>query len=127
MATTISELEARVVALEAEVAHLKRQLTARGSEGWLKRFEGAFTDVPEFDDVVRYGQEFRRAEQPTVEELPERHAISEQDADRPAFDPNWLEQFVGSARDDEAFEEMVRLGKEWRDSQWDPDDIDYCI
>jgi hypothetical protein len=35
---------------------------------------------------------------------------------------NWLEQVAGSMKDVEGFEEMSRLGREWRESQRMPED-----
>jgi hypothetical protein len=46
--------------LEADVAQLKQLVAPRPN--WLQQVSGSFKDEPAFDDVLRYGQEIRRAD-----------------------------------------------------------------
>jgi len=53
--------------LEAEVAELKRrlaELTPQPKNNWLEAVDGIMKDYPEFEEVVRYGREFREADRP---------------------------------------------------------------
>jgi phosphopantetheine adenylyltransferase len=56
----ISPLEARLVALEAEVTALKQRMDNRAN--WLDDVIGSTKDMSDFDEVVRYGREARRAQ-----------------------------------------------------------------
>jgi hypothetical protein len=68
MSQTIS-LEERLAKLENEVAALKRQMTRIGRKrNWVKRITGTFKDVPEFQEVLRLGREFRQSQK---EEYPD--------------------------------------------------------
>ena len=59
--TTNVTIEGR---LEA-VAELKRRLEAQPpAPDWLDRMIGSFADIPEFDELVRLGREFRAADLP---------------------------------------------------------------
>lgn len=72
LAMTIQELESRLLTVEAEVAELKRRLPpVEPPAGWLQRFIGAFDDKPEYDEVVRYGEEIRQSERIAPEQEPE--------------------------------------------------------
>ncbi len=65
-----SSLEERVAALEAEVKQLKQERELdKSSEprGW-QRIVGVFQDCPEFEDMVRYGREWRESEDPEGED-----------------------------------------------------------
>jgi hypothetical protein len=61
-------IEERVAALEAEVAELKRrlaELTPQPKNNWLDVVLGlSLKDYPEFEEVVRYGREFRESDRP---------------------------------------------------------------
>ncbi len=57
-----SSLEERLATLEQEVAYIKRQLSAVGTNGnWVDEVSGSMKPFPEFDDVVRLGREFRES------------------------------------------------------------------
>jgi hypothetical protein len=57
-----STLEQRLEKLEAEVAELKRHKDAKAD--WLSVVAGSFKDDPGFAEIVRLGQEIRRADRP---------------------------------------------------------------
>ena len=60
--------EDRIRELEAEVAALKERLKGAPSGNWVERMDGMFADEPAFDDVIRYGREFRESVPPPTEE-----------------------------------------------------------
>ena len=59
-------VEERLTALESQVAFLKSQID-QGRKGWMERFIGSTSDMPDFDEVVRYGREARLAQRPPDE------------------------------------------------------------
>ena len=56
-------VEERLAILEQEVAELKR-VNSPGSPkpNWLGKIAGTFKDDPEFGEILRLGQEIRKAE-----------------------------------------------------------------
>jgi len=55
-----SPFEQRLAALEREVAEIKRRFPGANSEAkWVDQFAGSMKEFPEFEQVVRLGQEFR--------------------------------------------------------------------
>jgi hypothetical protein len=60
-------VEVRLAALEAKVAAMNRVLERIGAEGWLDRVIGSTKDMPDFDEVVRYGREARQSQRPPDE------------------------------------------------------------
>jgi hypothetical protein len=55
-------LEERLTVVEREIAVLKRHIVPRDpSQSWIQRIAGSFKDVPEFDEIVRLGREFRES------------------------------------------------------------------
>jgi hypothetical protein len=63
----ISELSARVAALEAEVALIKQQLREAPpakKKDWLDDWYGAFANDPHFDEAMRLGREYRESLRP---------------------------------------------------------------
>jgi len=65
-----SEIEARVSALEAEVANLKRQ--SRGSskaQPWWDRIAGTFANDPAFVEAMRLGREYRESTYPDFDAM----------------------------------------------------------
>lgn len=71
MATT--NLEGRVEKLESKIQELEERLaeqagnTSRRKRGW-RWFVGIYADSPDFDEVVRIGQEWRNADRPGKDE-----------------------------------------------------------
>ena len=64
-------LEERLAAVEAAVADLRRRLPERPpAPDWLDRVTGSFKDEPAFDEVLRYGREFREADRPAGDDAP---------------------------------------------------------
>lgn len=63
--TDPKDLEARLAALERDVALLKQPLRANETSAeWLDRVSGSMKNHPEFDEVVALGQAARRADLP---------------------------------------------------------------
>ena len=60
------QIEQRLAALEAEVAHLKEQLAnvARSKGDWLNEIYGAFENDPIYDEAMRLGREYRESLRP---------------------------------------------------------------
>jgi hypothetical protein len=64
-----SSLEKRLELLEREVAQIKLRLTPPQANGnWVDEIAGSMKQFPEFDDVVRLGQEFRKSARSAVTE-----------------------------------------------------------
>jgi hypothetical protein len=56
-------VEERLAALEAAVSELRKQPVKDQSTGnWLEQITGSFKDDPVFDEILRYGREFRRSD-----------------------------------------------------------------
>ncbi|MGH9838874.1 MAG: hypothetical protein ACREEM_08830 [Blastocatellia bacterium] len=62
----VAELELRVMALEAEMTRMKKELDkAAGSRGdWLDEIYGAFANDPHFEEAMRLGREYRESLRP---------------------------------------------------------------
>ncbi len=59
------QLEVRVANLEAELAQMKQLMSSfhqpETSSPWWLKVAGSFENDPDFDEVVRLGQEWRKA------------------------------------------------------------------
>ena len=53
-------IEERLAVLEEKVEFLTRRLELPRKDDWTKRVIGSFAHCPEFDEVIRLGQEFRK-------------------------------------------------------------------
>ena len=58
-------LEARVVALEAEVAQLKDQLAKSPTKSW-ENIVGTFSNDPVYEKAMEYGRKYRESTRPKV-------------------------------------------------------------
>lgn len=64
-----STLEERVAHMEKDLAQLRSQVERlRPGKGWIDRITGTFKDDPEFEEILRLGQEIRRADRPGSED-----------------------------------------------------------
>jgi hypothetical protein len=61
-----AELELRVMALEAEMTQVKKQLEKAidSQEDWLDAIYGAFANDPHFEEAMRLGREYRESLRP---------------------------------------------------------------
>lgn len=58
------ELEARLMALERDVAQLKGRLVpGNEKQNWVENISGTFKDDPEWEEVCRLCAELRKADQ----------------------------------------------------------------
>ena len=58
--SSVATMEQRLDAVERAIRELNDRLAVMsGKTDWLQRFDGAFADYPEFEDVVRLGRRFR--------------------------------------------------------------------
>ena len=55
-------LEARLSALEREVAEIKRRIPPVDANNWFDKVAGSFENDPEFEEVVRLGRELRESD-----------------------------------------------------------------
>jgi hypothetical protein len=61
-------LEERVAHVEKDLAELKSEMQRMHSgRGWIDRITGSFKDDPDFDEILRLGQEIRRADRPDAD------------------------------------------------------------
>jgi hypothetical protein len=57
------DLEKRVAVLERDLAELKRRITSSEAKNdWIKAITGSMKDYPEFEEVIRFGREYRRSQ-----------------------------------------------------------------
>jgi hypothetical protein len=64
MATTLSDLERRLTALEHSVEQLSRRPSAPASQKWWLDTAGGFVNDPVFDEIVRLGRQYRQSLRP---------------------------------------------------------------
>lgn len=60
------ELEIRLIALEAEVARLKKKVEATDETAlpWWEKISGTFADDPIYDEAMQLGREYRESLRP---------------------------------------------------------------
>jgi len=64
-----STLEERVAHMEKDLAELRTELhRLRSGGGWIDKITGSFKDDPDFEEILRLGQEIRRADRLDNEE-----------------------------------------------------------
>lgn len=57
-------IQQRLTAVEKDLAELKQRVAQQEkTKCWIERIAGTFKDVPEFDEIVRLGREFRESVQ----------------------------------------------------------------
>lgn len=61
---TLAQIEARLAALEAEVARLKARQGEDGKRTWWKSWVGAFRDDPHYEEAMRLGRQYRESLRP---------------------------------------------------------------
>ncbi len=68
---TKAELEARIVALEAEVARLRAivEKPAEPEEPWWEKYAGSWANDPDFDEAMRLGREYRESLRPKMPKI----------------------------------------------------------
>jgi hypothetical protein len=60
---TQTQLEARLLAVEAALQEIQRRLaTVPSAQNWLDEVIGSFKDEPAFDEVIAFGRAFREAQ-----------------------------------------------------------------
>jgi hypothetical protein len=60
---TQTQLEARLLAMEAALQEIQRRLaTVPSAQNWLDEVIGSFKDEPAFDEVIAFGRAFREAQ-----------------------------------------------------------------
>jgi hypothetical protein len=58
-------MEERLVAMEEAIADLKKQVALNRTSGnWLEQITGSFEDDPVFEEILRYGREYRESHYP---------------------------------------------------------------
>jgi hypothetical protein len=58
-------MEERLVAMEAAIVDLQKQVALnRASGNWLEQITGSFKDDPVFEEILRYGREYRESHYP---------------------------------------------------------------
>jgi hypothetical protein len=57
-------VEERLAAIEAAVADLQKQAAVDSSRNWLEQITGSFKDDPVFEEMLRYGREYRESDYP---------------------------------------------------------------
>jgi len=64
MATQTDQLEQRVSEIERELAKLRGAMVQRDDTPWWQRIIGEFEGDEAYSEIVRLGQDLRRAERP---------------------------------------------------------------
>jgi predicted nucleotidyltransferase len=60
---TVNDLEERVRRLEENLAVLTQQVAAKEDAlAWIDRISGSMKDLPEFEQVVQFGADFRQSQ-----------------------------------------------------------------
>lgn len=56
-----TEIEARLIALEAEVAQLKEQRQTSAATPWWEEILGSFANDPVYDEAMQLGRQYRES------------------------------------------------------------------
>jgi hypothetical protein len=62
-----TEIEARLTALETEVAQLKAQQHTSAEIPWWEEILGSFANDPAYDEAMQLGQQYRESLRPQAE------------------------------------------------------------
>jgi hypothetical protein len=62
-----TSLEKRMVAVEAAIAELQKQLANPQPTNWLQQITGSFKDEPAFEEVLAYGRTIRQGDESVLE------------------------------------------------------------
>jgi hypothetical protein len=62
-----TELEARLIALETEVARLKAQRQTSVETPWWEEILGSFANDPAYDEAMQLGRQYRESLRPPTE------------------------------------------------------------
>ncbi|MEQ9373150.1 MAG: hypothetical protein RIG63_29630 [Coleofasciculus chthonoplastes F3-SA18-01] len=62
-----TSLEKRMVAVEAAIAELQKQLANPQPTNWLQQITGSFKDEPVFEEVLAYGRAIRQGDESVLE------------------------------------------------------------
>ena len=63
-----ADLEQRVAVLERDLAELRQRISSSdGKKNWIEKITGTFENDPDFAEILRLGQEIRRADRPDDE------------------------------------------------------------
>jgi hypothetical protein len=62
-----TELEARLIALETEVARLKAQQQTYTETPWWEEILGSFANDPAYDEAMQLGRQYRESLRPKAE------------------------------------------------------------
>lgn len=62
-----TSLEERMVAVEAAIAELQKQLANPQPTNWLQQITGSFKDEPAFEEVLAYGRAIRQGDESVLE------------------------------------------------------------
>ena len=61
---TLEQIEARLAALEAEVARLKARVGEEEKQHWWKKWVGAFRGDPYYEEAMKLGRKYRESTRP---------------------------------------------------------------
>jgi hypothetical protein len=61
------EIEARLIALETEVARLKAKQQTSAETPWWEEILGSFANDPAYDEAMQLGRQYRESLQPPTE------------------------------------------------------------
>lgn len=62
-----TSLEKRMLAVEAAIAELQKQLANPQPTNWLQQITGSFKDEPAFEEVLAYGRAIRQGDESVLE------------------------------------------------------------
>jgi hypothetical protein len=62
-----TELEARLIALETDVAQLKAQQQTSAEKPWWEEILGSFANDPAYDEAMQLGRQYRESLRPQAE------------------------------------------------------------